>query len=205
MAVKKKYYAVRKGHEVGIFLTWAACQKATKGFSGAEFKSFKTKEEATLYMEGGKEEILTLPDDEVVRAYVDGSYDHSIKMYAGGAVILFKGEEHYISESNNIEEMATMRNVAGELLGAVRAMEWFDENGLAQGAKKLVIYHDYEGIAKWATGAWQAKKEGTKAYVGIFNEFREKFPIEFIKVAAHTGDKYNEMADQLAKKALGLL
>lgn len=205
MAAKKKYYAVRKGHKTGIFPTWAACQNATSGFSGAEFKSFKTMEEAEAYMGGGQEQVLELPDKDVVRAYVDGSYDHSIRMYAGGAVLLFRGEEVCLSESNNIEEMATMRNVAGELLGAVRAMEWYEDNAMAQGAKKLVIYHDYEGIAKWATGAWKAKKEGTQAYVQVFNQFKEKFPIEFIKVAAHTGDKYNEMADQLAKKALGLL
>ena len=162
-------------------------------------------DEAVAYMDGGNAGILGLPDDQVVKAYVDGSYDHSIRMYAGGAVILWGGREYHISESNNIEEMATMRNVAGELLGAVRAMEWFRDHKEETGAGKLVIYHDYEGIAKWATGAWKAKKEGTQAYVNLYREFREQFVIEFVKVAAHTGDKYNEMADQLAKKALGLL
>lgn len=205
MAAKKKYYAVRKGHETGIYKTWAECQKQTTGFSGAEFKGFVTLAEAEQYMSGGAQVKLDVPDDTVVKAYVDGSYDHSIRMYAGGAVILFKEEEHHISESNNIEEMAAMRNVAGELLGAVRAMEWFDEHLNETGAKKLVIYHDYEGIAKWATGAWKAKKKGTQEYVEIFQSFQEKFPIEFVKVAAHTGDKYNEIADQLAKKALGLM
>jgi ribonuclease HI len=28
--------------------------------------------------------------------------------------------------------------------------------------------------------------------------------ISFVKVAAHTGDYYNEMADRLAKEALGI-
>ena len=41
-----KYYAVRKGHQTGIFNDWPTCQKAVKGYSGAEFKSFKTKKEA---------------------------------------------------------------------------------------------------------------------------------------------------------------
>ena len=201
----KKFYAVRKGHKNGIYRTWAECQNATSGFSGAEFKSFKTLEEAEAYMDGGQQQIIELPDHEVVRAYVDGSYDHSIKMYAGGGVILYNDQEHYISESGNIEEMASMRNVAGELLGAVRAIEWFHENREQIGAKKLVIYHDYEGIAKWATGAWKAKKAGTQEYVEIVKQYSNLFPIEFVKVAAHTGDKYNEMADELAKKALGIL
>ncbi len=205
MAAKKNYYAVRKGHKVGIVKTWAECQNHTKGFSGAEFKGFVTLAEAEAYMNGGVQESLDVPEHTVVRAYVDGSYDHSIRMYAGGAVILYKGDEHLISEANNLEEMATMRNVAGELLGAVRAMEWYHEHLSETKATKLVIYHDYEGIEKWATGAWQAKKKGTQEYVEIFKAFSAEFPIEFIKVAAHTGDKYNELADELAKKALGLL
>ena len=38
----------------------------------------------------------------------------------------------------------------------------------------------------------------------LSKEDREKIDISFSKVAAHTGVKYNEMADQLAKAALGL-
>ena len=46
MATKKKFYAVKKGYQTGIFTTWAECQKQTQGFKGALFKSFPTKEEA---------------------------------------------------------------------------------------------------------------------------------------------------------------
>lgn len=202
---KKKLYAVRKGHKTGIYQTWPECQAQTAGFSGAEFKSFKTMEEAELYMSGYVAEAMEVDDHSVVKAYVDGSYDHSILMYAGGAVILYDGKEYYISESDNNPELASMRNVAGELLGAIRAMEWFENHMDQIDAKKLVIYHDYEGIAKWATGAWKAKKEGTQAYVEIYKQKSSLFPIEFVKVLAHSGDKYNEIADELAKKALGLL
>ena len=37
---KKKIYAVRKGHKTGLFATWAECQKAVSGYSGAEFRGF---------------------------------------------------------------------------------------------------------------------------------------------------------------------
>ena len=46
----KKFYAVLKGHKVGIFTTWAACQLSTKGYSGAAFKSFTTQKEADEYL-----------------------------------------------------------------------------------------------------------------------------------------------------------
>lgn len=201
----KKVYAVRMGHKPGIYTTWAECQKHTKGFSSAEFKSFKTMEEAEAYMNGGSKPVLNVDDALTVRAYVDGSYEHSALMYAGGAVILYEDQEVYISEAGNNEALVSMRNVAGELLGAIRAMEWFDEHHLEIGANRLVIYYDYEGIAKWAIGSWKAKKEGTQAYVAKYHHFSQNFTIEFVKVLAHSGDKYNEMADQLAKKALGLI
>jgi hypothetical protein len=46
----KKVYAVRKGFVCGLFYTWEACEKAVKGYSGAKFKSFKTKEDALHYL-----------------------------------------------------------------------------------------------------------------------------------------------------------
>lgn len=42
----KKYYAVLKGRQTGIFTTWAECEEQIKGFSGALYKSFKTRGEA---------------------------------------------------------------------------------------------------------------------------------------------------------------
>ena len=32
-----------------------------------------------------------------------------------------------------------------------------------------------------------------------------KLDISFVKVRGHSGDKYNDMADELAKKAAGIL
>ncbi|MDF1618056.1 ribonuclease H family protein [Petrocella sp. FN5] len=213
----KKYYAVRQGKNKGIFSTWEECQANTKGYSGAEFKSFKTLAEAEAYMNTSLTSPMNqhingdayLKEDQVdegiiARAYVDGSYDHGTKRYAGGAVILIGEEEVHIYEAGDDVELAAMRNVAGELLGAIRAMEWVHNHKDAMGIEKLIIYHDYEGIAKWATKRWQAKKKGTQEYVTLFNKFSTSYKIEFIKVLGHSGDYYNELADHLAKKALGI-
>jgi len=202
----KKYYAVRQGQKKGIFMTWEECQASTKGYSGAEFKSFKTLVEAEAYMNTDQTSLMKdhINDGAIAKAYVDGSYDHGTKRYAGGAVILTGEEEVHIYEAGDDAELATMRNVAGELLGAIRAMEWVYNHKDAMGIEKLIMYHDYEGIAKWATKGWQAKKKGTQQYVTLFNKFNASYQIEFVKVLAHSGDYYNELADQLAKKALGI-
>ncbi|HHX63094.1 MAG TPA: reverse transcriptase-like protein [Epulopiscium sp.] len=205
----KKTYAVRRGRETGLFKTWAECQKQVIGFSGAEYKSFITLKEAEAYIEGASEEVVgedfTTDDGnqsvEVVVAYVDGSYDVKTHQYGSGVVILWKGEKQVFSFKGDTPQLADMRNVAGEIVGAQRAMEFALENK----AKKVIIYYDYEGIEKWCTGAWKAKKEGTQMYAQAYERLKKQIEVEFVKVRAHTGDKYNEEADILAKKAIDLL
>ena len=42
MAKKEKFYVVWEGHRPGIYTKWADCLVATKGYSGAKYKSFET-------------------------------------------------------------------------------------------------------------------------------------------------------------------
>ncbi len=48
---KRKYYAVRRGRIPGIYRTWDSCEKQVEGFSGCEYKSFKTEEGAQQYVD----------------------------------------------------------------------------------------------------------------------------------------------------------
>lgn len=43
---KRKYYVVWEGVTPGIYTDWARCRLQTKGYAGAKFKSFETREEA---------------------------------------------------------------------------------------------------------------------------------------------------------------
>ena len=201
-----KYYAVRAGRSAGVFLTWAECQKQVTGFPGAVFKSFTTIEEAEAFVKGAATairesgtEILQAEPGALV-AYVDGSYNVENNQFSYGMVLLDGEQELKFQQFFIDEELASMRNVAGEIKGAEAAMRYAVEQGFG----KLYIYHDYEGIAKWCQGAWKTNKEGTKAYKAYFDSIRDKLHVVFVKVAAHTGDKYNEMADKLAKEALGI-
>lgn len=197
MAQKKKYYAVRQGKNVGVFLTWDECKKQVMGYSGAEYKSFLTEEEAKAYIK--REEVRTTASGGAI-AYVDGSYLHSKKMFSFGAVIIFGGEEKRFKEAFSDMSLATMRNVAGEIKGAEFVMKYCVENNIPS----VDIYYDYEGIEKWCTGAWKANKEGTVAYRELYKACKEKIDIAFHKVKGHSGDKYNDLVDALAKSALGI-
>ncbi len=56
----QKFYAVRKGHTVGIFRTWAECKKQVDGIT-SEFKSFITEAEARIYLADGTKTVAPKP------------------------------------------------------------------------------------------------------------------------------------------------
>lgn len=199
-----KFYAVRKGRKTGIFLTWDECKRNIDGFSGASYKSFKTKAEAEAFLNGETGAVLddqSAPDHSGLCAYVDGSFNAGKKIYGSGAVLLLDGKViEKLKRSGNSESLLSMRNVSGEIVAAVMAMRFAAENGYDE----LKIFHDYEGVAKWCTGEWKAEKEGTKKYKQFFDSVKTKLKVMFVKVAAHTGVEFNEMADVLAKEAAGV-
>ncbi len=203
---KKKIYAVKRGRNVGIFNTWTECSAAVKGYSGAQYKGFSTIDEAEQYLYGTKAHVTEdrLEKEEGcqeghVVAYVDGSFDDEAGRYGFGCVLLLpNGEIVKKSGSDNDPDAMSSRNVAGEILGAVCAVKWCDSNGY----KALKICYDYMGIEMWATREWKAKKKLTMEYAGLMEEYGKKIDISFKKVAAHTGDKYNEEADRLAGTAI---
>mgnify|MGYP000878756921 CR=1 FL=1 len=204
----KKVYAVKVGRKTGIFNTWAECEAQVKGFSGAQFKSFKTIEEANEYL--GVVSMNVNSDKKVqpkapkpsesasgrLDVYVDGSfsngrYSWSYVVYENSKLIY---EDYGIGQS---AEAASMHNVAGELAAAMRAAKWAAAN-----RKLITIHHDYQGIASWVDGSWRAKNDMTKAYRDYMQKF--KSVVQFNKVAGHTGIPGNERADQLARQALGI-
>ena len=77
-------------------------------------------------------------------------------------------------------------------------MEYAKENGY----KKLTINHDYIGLEKWCTGTWKPNKIITKAYKNCYDYIIKFLVVNFNWIRGHSEDKYNTLADTLAKKAL---
>lgn len=211
-----KFYAVRVGRIPGIYNSWDDCKAQVDGYGGATYKSFKTAAEAAEYMGWGSvagsadiERYNDVSDGsenkikdvlQAGTAYVDGSYNAVTGEFSYGVVMFHQGEELHFSKKYDDEELSAMRNVAGEIKGAEAAMAYALEHDM----KELTIYHDYEGISKWPLGLWKANKEGTIAYKNYYDKISKSVHIKFVKVKGHSGDRYNDEADRLAKEALGL-
>lgn len=196
----KKYYAVKLGKKPGIYNTWEECRRQVSGYSGAQYKSFTSLNEAKAFisMNSQIEEVL---DQNALLIYVDGSFNSKTNEYGYGCV--FIENQKVINEiygKGSHEDYVAMRNVSGEIFGCQVAIEY----AIAQGFSRAYIYYDYEGIEKWAIGAWKTNKVGTITYAKRIKEYQKQIQIQFVKVLAHSGDLYNERADQLAKKAIGI-
>lgn len=196
--MKKNFYAVKCGRKTGIFSTWQECREQIDGFSGAQFKGFEKHEDALCYLNSAPKEDASLCE---AVAYTDGSFLLSENKYSFG-VVFFKGDEKLeFSKSFEDADMAQMRNVAGEISGAAFAMDYCLKNNISS----LEIRYDYEGVEKWCTGEWQTNRQGTTEYAEFYNKIKNKLHVVFTKVKGHSGDKYNDRADALAKAALGIV
>lgn len=199
---KKNYYVVKEGSKVGIFNNWAECQASVKGYKGAVFKGFETKVEAMEWLDG-KDKVSAETNGSIngigpidYEVYTDGSFVNG--RYSYGYAFIKDGE--VVFESNGVgedTEAASMRNVAGELAAVQHAVEKAKTLNA-----RILIYHDYSGISHWVTGDWQAKNKFTQAYVAFMKAHHGLY--EFKKVAGHSGDRFNDYVDRLAKEALGI-
>ena len=77
-------------------------------------------------------------------------------------------------------------------------MEWAVNHNIFS----IAIYYDYEGIRSWALGEWKTNKSVSRDYKVKYDSLSSQVKVYFNKVKAHSGVKFNELADQLAKRAI---
>lgn len=213
----KKFYAVKNGKAgAGIYTTWAECKAMVDGVPNVRYKGFATRAEAEAFLQGdtvqsvavtkkAEKAKLSAPDElpykeNTAIAYVDGSYHKGTHEFAGGGVLFYNHEKVEFSQKNDDPELAEMHNVAGEIMGSVMVMRYCIEHGIPA----VEIYHDYAGVACWATGEWKTNKNGTRAYASFCKKAMQHLNVRFVKVTGHSGDYWNDEADRLAKAALGI-
>ena len=147
----------------------------------------------------GKTEASGAAEIDSIVCYVDGSYNPEAGKYAYGCLFVDnEGKTFELCGSGDNSDALLQRNVAGEMIASMLAVKW----ARAHKYKALDIYYDYSGIECWVTGEWKAKNDLTKKYRDWMQVQQAYIKLRFFKVQSHSGVKYNEMADKLAKQGL---
>ncbi|WP_266367357.1 ribonuclease H family protein [Tellurirhabdus rosea] len=161
MAKSPKYYTVWKGHQPGVYDSWAECQQQIQGYAGALYKSFDSKaaavkafrEKPHLHIGAtqkpapqGKLGFVGKPDTDSVSvdaAWNTASGDMEYQgVYTGNKQLLFH-QGPFPDGTNNI----------GEFLAIVHALAWLKQRG-----STMPIYSDSRTAIGWV----QKKKANTK-------------------------------------------
>ena len=135
-------------------------------------------------------------------AYTDGSCKRidGVDYVGYGIVILKSGEViEQIARTINNDFYKQSYQLGGEVKAVMETIKWCEERNI----QEIVISHDLAMLEAWARDRNKAKVSISKAYKG----FMRKSNVDVIwnKVKSHNGDKYNHMADKLAKKGSKLL
>jgi len=220
-----------------LCLAWDEARRFVHGAPGAVFAGFTTRMEAELWLEAGKlttgecddagavtpasknkaplrkktsvyAKPIKIPDglpSDALCCYVDGSFNENLPNYGYGLVCVLDGKIiHSDGGAGTNAEAVSMRQIAGELLGAIQGLLYARKNGYA----KVIILHDYLGVAHHATGVWKRANPFSVTYHEWMQRFFRDNPgirVTFRKVPAHAGLYHNELADVLAKLSVGMV
>lgn len=145
-----------------------------------------------------------------IDVFTDGSFHDrpELKDKTYGAIYLPSYEEKEWQFFTDNKIYVASRNVGGEVLAAEFAISlitrmYDSELKLNPVHYDVYLYYDYEGVGKWLTGEWRAKKVLTHKYVSYIKNLLSTRDINLTLrwVPGHTDVYGNERADSLANEA----
>ena len=202
----KKYYAVVHGRQPGIYNTWSETQQQVNGFPGAIYKGFASYQAAKKFMDQSNETITNnynltqvqqLQQNNIPSIYTDGSYKDGRTGYAVVHVLNEATDTVKIHYGHVQNDLAQTNNV-GELYAIYVALTLIPENINIYTDSRYVISSLTSYIHEWIQTDWRGI--ANKNILITIYQLMQNRKINFYHVAAHTGNKYNEMADKWANQ-----
>lgn len=151
----KKYYVVWKGHEPGIYDSWDKCKRQVANFPGAEYKSFKSKEQAESafydsYLDHkGKNTSKPVLSEAEKQQYGTPNYDSiSVDAACSGNPGLMEYQGVLTATGDRIFHQGPFQegtNNVGEFLAIVHALALLQQ----QGQPQKPIYTDSRIAMGW--------------------------------------------------------
>ena len=181
----KKFYAVKAGRTPGVYETWSDCEKQVKGFGGAIYKSFPTKVEAQAFI---CDEGMSIGD------YFASSKTSKLIGVKKSIDPDFSEPNHLIAYIDGSYDKHNRSVGSGGIIFLNGNKETFSFG--TQEAK----YTEFWNVSGELLAAMYVMHNVlTNEYAAFCERIFQQVNVCFYKVHAHTGDTYNEMADQLAK------
>ena len=173
--------------------------KAKKNTFSIRMQELKDKSiEEDLFTLWEKGELSdTSEEKDVFEIYVDGSF---INDSIGYGVVILKNGNLFKELTGQVTDPVFMgsRQVGGEITAVIEALKWCRDAGI----NEISIYYDFENLKKWVTGEFSANTPMSRAYRDYV--LNSGIRIHWNKVAGHTGVRWNERADELAKNGSGV-
>lgn len=181
MKKKERFYTVWKGFEPGVYATWQECEARVKGYTGAVYKSFRSREEAEIAFQANPQDyigkdIRPMPFP-LMKTADGGPVGNSISVDAACSgnpgAMEYRGV--YTETGTEIFRQVPFplaTNNIGEFLALVHALAWMKKNKL-----ELPVYSDSRNAIGWV----KKKQVNTKL---IHNKESEKI-YELLQRALH--------------------
>jgi ribonuclease HI len=145
--------------------------------------------------------------------YTDGSYIDKTEFgpfYSSAATITKEGEAKPLAALTKVgnDDLLPMRNVAGEIIAVMLAMEHCLNVLNLKQDDEVVLHYDYVGIYNWCKKKgekdyWRCKTPVTQAYRDYMNTIvRPRFKVTFVHTPGHKGIVGNELVDKMARTAI---
>ncbi len=141
---KKKYYVVWKGRKTGVFDSWADCEKQVKGYSGASFRSYSSKQEAEEAF-FSKSSASSSPKRTGTSSYIENSVSVDAGSHGNPGFVEYRGVDTKTGKilfSHPGVDMGT--NNLGEFLAIVHALAYLKERH-----SSIPVYSDSDTAIKW--------------------------------------------------------
>lgn len=144
----------------------------------------------------------------IIDIYVDGSYSMKEKGIVKGGIVIVKNLRGYDEKVISVRhvrsrepQFTSANNAGGEVIAAMFGI--IDAANICNKEDSIInVHYDYKGVRDFIVGDYTARKDGMIIYVGVIDKLMKENPnikLKFHKVKAHSGDKYNEVADMIAK------
>lgn len=210
------FYAVAKGHNVGIYNFWNDCKEQVIGYKGAVYKKFATEQEAEDYILNCNssdteiyDNIYSKFDDDMVDyfVYTDGS------CYKNGQINAISGIGIFFAENDNRNTAKIINigntNNSAELVAIIEAYKLIITDLLS--SKKICIITDSDYSIKCATSYgekcaknnWNKNIPNKNLVQHLYNIYTTNDNLKLKHIKAHTNNndihsQGNKKADELA-------